>query len=201
MILLKAIRTTSSAYSWKAKMMITSWWWKTKTRTHTHRETRPFGRSGCFTLRQYDVSDRSDFVAFGEYVGSGELSGEVLTWGSLEKRKRNGHSVEVKPRCRSSSGRTEGSFGKTTPKSCTERRPLLGSGSSDPSTLWGRPQGVRKDKGGNKWFKDSRTTLLASYLRASILASESASRIPFLMLSTRTDVCLQTHKFGAEQTC
>lgn len=33
--------------------------------------------------------------------------------------------------------------------------------------------------------------LCGSYLRASTLASESASRIPFLMLSTRTAVCLQ----------
>lgn len=33
--------------------------------------------------------------------------------------------------------------------------------------------------------------LCESYLRASTLASESASRIPFLMLSTRTAVCLQ----------
>lgn len=64
----------------------------------------------------------------------------LVTWGSPERRKRSGHSGEVRPRCQSSSGRTEGSSGMTAPRSCRERRPPLGSGSSDPSRLWGRQQ-------------------------------------------------------------
>lgn len=57
----------------------------------------------------------------------------LITWGSLERRTRNGHSGEVRLRCQSSSGRTEGSSGTTAPRSCREHRPPLGSGSSDPS--------------------------------------------------------------------
>lgn len=40
-------------------------------------------------------------------------------------------------------------------------------------------------------FRNACARVCMSYLRASTLASESASRIPFLMLSTRTAVCLQ----------
>ena len=37
--------------------------------------------------------------------------------------------------------------------------------------------------------------VFVSYLRASTLASESASRIPFLMLSTRTVMCLRGRRY------
>ncbi|KAF3833841.1 hypothetical protein F7725_025045 [Dissostichus mawsoni] len=65
-----------------------------------------------------------------------------------ERRMRSGRSGEVKPRCRSSSGRTAESSDTTAPRSCRERHTPMGN--------------------------------------ASTLASESASRSPFLMLSTST---------------
>lgn len=40
---------------------------------------------------------------------------------------------------------------------------------------------------------------VCAYLRASTLASESASRIPFLMLSTRTAVCLRGRETEAQK--
>lgn len=48
-------------------------------------------------------------------------------------RMRSGHSEEVRPRCQSSSGRTEESFGTTAPESCTGHRFQQENGSSDPS--------------------------------------------------------------------
>lgn len=67
-----------------------------------------------------------------------ETSETLLTWGFPERRTRSGHSGAATPRCRSSSGRTEGSSGTTTPRSCRGRLPLPGSGSSVPSRLWER---------------------------------------------------------------
>lgn len=68
----------------------------------------------------------------------------LITWGSPERKMKNGHSGEAKPRCQSSSGRTEGSFGTTTPTSCRERQPLRESGSLNPSRPWERAR-VRKE--------------------------------------------------------
>lgn len=56
---------------------------------------------------------------------------------------KSGHSGGAMPRCQNSSGRTEGSSGRTTPGSCTERQPLLENGFSDPSRPW-----ERQHKGG-----------------------------------------------------
>lgn len=46
---------------------------------------------------------------------------------------KNGHSEEERPHCQSPLGRTAAFSGRTAPRSCRERRFLLGSGSSDPS--------------------------------------------------------------------
>lgn len=77
-----------------------------------------------------------------------EHSWALITWGSLERRTRSGHSGEVRPRCQSSSGRTEGSSGTMAPRSCRERRSPLESGSSDPSKPWKTQQGRRKQRRG-----------------------------------------------------
>lgn len=60
---------------------------------------------------------------------------------------KSDRSVEVRPRCRSSSGRTGGSFGTMTPGSYREHRPRLESDSSDPSRPLRMQRTKHKDRG------------------------------------------------------
>lgn len=89
---------------------------------------------------------------------------------------RSDHSGEERPRCQSSSGKTEGSSGTTTPGSCTKRLPLLESGSSDPSRPWkrkGREKELRErhgigedrdDDGGRERIVEAYLTLLVFHV-------------------------------------
>lgn len=90
-----------------------------------------------------------------------ESNQTLLTWGFPERRTRSGHSGVATPRCRSSSGRTEGSSGMMTPRSCRGHLPLPGSGSSVPSRLWERQR--RRERSVDKWAVLQNLLLTVSY--------------------------------------
>lgn len=90
-----------------------------------------------------------------------ETNETLLTWGFPERRTRSGHSGVARPHCRSSSGRTEGSSGTTTPRSCRGRLPLPGSGSSVPSRLWERQR--RRERSVDKCVVLQNLLLKVSY--------------------------------------